>query len=484
MIFRIVFFVCLFLLNHAVTFCSNSSREISPELSIGKSGQNQITNSIVWGAIGDSLGAPVEFIRDIDVILCESGYNQCFLQDNFASVIQAVKYYYKNRFEYLPYTDDTRMSLLVSQVLSGIYKNGYCSLEDMQNDAIIQIANAFKKDSEDQDFGWIANYRAPGNSTIDNISRLSDYVESIYDALLPHLTFEDPENNLKGGGCGSVMRAAPFGYFEDFWKMAGQHSIITHNHPIAITSCTILAKIIDAMIHKNKDKIEIYHQIINDVTLCKEENVCPDDITSGRYEFRMNRILQAACKAALLMEKIRAKNFLRIDENSSNNNPYLVSFHKLMRDDLFREKHTEIFPFQQWKVENYNYDEQFFSGWDAATCLAAAWYNFYLWIPEDINDENQYSREEQLRCMTNAITSAMFISGDSDSVAAVTGQLCGAFIKKLIIPNELVNNLEDYKKMVLLANGGDVDLFDHSDKKIVSNENNSNSGVLGKCIIS
>jgi len=396
----------------------------------------QIENSLLWGTFGDALGAPIEFAGEIGKILQTPGFEKDFLIDNFKSVINYSKIYYSNRFEYVPYTDDTRMTLLVFQELLKIYNNleVHKFLSNTGDTAVLfRVAMAFKKDFKDMMYGWAAAYRAPGVSTMNAISALPKNPKTVQEILLPRLTFEDPGNDRVGGGCGSVMHAAPFGYFPDFWKYSGEHSKITHNHPIAIASCASLARGIDLMINqKGWKKDDIIQEMIKVADEFERTSILQDDIENNRYTFRMRTILETALNAAKEMAATR-ETFAK----KQSSNPFLIPFHDLMQDDTFKKEHIKMFP--KAVSSDYAYDTPEFIGWDAATCLAAAMYNFCLWIPENINDLDE---QERMRCLTNAITSAMIIGGDSDSVTSITGQLCGAYVSKLTIASSLKGIIE------------------------------------------
>ena len=55
--------------------------------------ESRIINSLYWGALGDALGAPVEFIQNINEILKKPEYSSDFLDDNYESVVKASKKY-------------------------------------------------------------------------------------------------------------------------------------------------------------------------------------------------------------------------------------------------------------------------------------------------------------------------------------------------------------------------------------------------------
>lgn len=191
------------------------------------------------------------------------------------------------------------------------------------------------------------------------------------------------------------------------------------------------------MMYENKSKDQIIEAMIKIADQYERQALIPQDQT--QYQLRMRSILQSAIYAAKEMDKIR-KNCIIF-----TNNAYLISFHALMQDSNFATKHKAFFPSKI--SDNYHYGIAEFTEFDAATCLAAALYNFYLWIPDNINN---LPENERIRCLTNAITSAIVTGGNSDSIASVTGQLCGAYVSQLSLPECLPNNIESYSAMRLL----------------------------------
>lgn len=194
------------------------------------------------GRIWRYIGASVKLINDIDIILEKNGYNDDFLFTNFEAVYKETLNYYHTMnvypFGHVPYTDDTRMSLLVFQTLYEINKNWIKNYFTgiKQEDVLIAIAHAFKKDFKDIINGWAAHYRLPGISTINAINLLPDNPKNIHTILLSKLTFETSENDKIGGDCGSVIHAAPFRFlengrrtFDDYAQSPNRNRILCFN---------------------------------------------------------------------------------------------------------------------------------------------------------------------------------------------------------------------------------------------------------------
>lgn len=388
-----------------------------------------IKNSLFWTSFGDAFGNEVEFTKSIDQILKKSGYDQDPLLDNYLSLIKTALQHAKKRSgnNFVDYTDDTRMSLLVFKVLLDTKK---------EDDLMVEIGKNFKTDMKNKN-GWNATYRAPGISTVKSIENLPDINQiNNKNVLLSNQKFSD----MQGGGCGAVMHAYPFGYFfnpKKAKKLAAMHSRITHNHPISISSCGALSWMISKLIHEKTTKEEILNQIL-EITDMLEKTYVDNDYVSikDNYKYRMKQIMNTALTAAQEMNQLR--NTIAIQKNED---PYLISFHELMKNQEFRKKHMELFPSKF--SENYTYDSKEFPGWDAATCFAAAVYNFALWIPENHHEITDAKYAE--RCMVNALMSSVITGGDSDSIAGITGALCGAVFAVDCVPQALKHVIEDSK---------------------------------------
>lgn len=131
-----------------------------------------------------------------------------------------------------PYTDDTRMAKLVLRIL---LKNK----DKLSEKLNVLIAQAFLDDQQNNLYGWDAHYRAPGISCKEAMGVLHKQQQMQKDRWWD-VGFVD------GGGCGSVMRAHPFGliFYENpdyAAQLAAQHSVITHGSPLALAACAAVA---------------------------------------------------------------------------------------------------------------------------------------------------------------------------------------------------------------------------------------------------
>ncbi len=126
---------------------------------------------------------------------------------------------------FAPYTDDTQMAEIV---LRSLVENG-------------TAAASFEPAMEAMGAGfgeWSVNpqggHRSPGNSCMAGAKQLSAGV------------LWREAGDLRAGGCGSVMRAYPFGlmFFDDLEKAehwAVEHSRMTHGQPWALAACAAMA---------------------------------------------------------------------------------------------------------------------------------------------------------------------------------------------------------------------------------------------------
>ncbi len=214
---------------------------------------DKIAGSILGAAIGDALGAPVEFLS----------YAQIKKQypPNGVEGIHNLK---PNSFgndadgkKVLPYTDDTAMSIVV---LKALLKNKDKSVSRAMN----QLAREFVYDL-DNPYGWARAQRAPGNACLKNIEKLEKKMLALEDT-------HDIANwwkagGLNDGGCGSVMRAHPFGliFANDVAKAelwAVEQSKITHGAPIALAACAAMAVGVAGALQGFKSPVEVAEDMI------------------------------------------------------------------------------------------------------------------------------------------------------------------------------------------------------------------------------
>lgn len=186
---------------------------------------------LLGAALGDALGAPVEFIDSIAQIKRDYSPNGI---EGISSLKPQDFKRDENGKPVLAYTDDTAMTLVTIQTLL-THKNKSC------DSICAQMAKNFALDMM-HPFGWARAARAPGRACLKNVAIIKDRV----------LQNKDRGNGWwkagasKDGGCGSVMHAHPFGLVfhddpEKAAEFAAQHSLITHGAPLAQASCAAMA---------------------------------------------------------------------------------------------------------------------------------------------------------------------------------------------------------------------------------------------------
>lgn len=170
---------------------------------------------VLAAAIGDAMGHPTEFM------------SMQRIHDTFGpdGVTGFELYWERDGARFAPYTDDTQMAEAVLRTLLTSRAAGH----DL--DATMRaMSEAF--------VGWAKNpqggHRAPGNACLAGCR-----------ALARGVAWQEAGGET-AGGCGSVMRAYPFGlvFADDVAKAeawAVAHSSLTHRDPIALAACAAMA---------------------------------------------------------------------------------------------------------------------------------------------------------------------------------------------------------------------------------------------------
>jgi ADP-ribosylglycohydrolase len=171
---------------------------------------------VLAAAIGDAMGHPTEFIGSVESIRKRYGPE---------GVTKFELYWERGGRRFAPYTDDTQMAEAVLRSL----------LESRAAGADLE---ATMKSMADRFVEWShhpqGGHRAPGNACLSGCRALE---------AGKHWS---KAGGPTAGGCGSVMRAYPFGliFANDLQKAehwAVEHSRLTHNDPIALAACAAMA---------------------------------------------------------------------------------------------------------------------------------------------------------------------------------------------------------------------------------------------------
>lgn len=192
---------------------------------------------LLGGAVGDALGAPVEFMKRVEMI-------KCFGTDGITQ--------YASAYGGLGLiTDDTQMTLFTAEGMI----NGYlCDLLNGVTDYKTSLAQAYfrwlmtqgeqpssKTMFNRQHSGWLFSQaqlhhrRAPGLTCLSALLKMSDDMKLA-------------DNTSKG--CGGVMRVAPIGLYAsrfpeaDAFELGIVAAAITHGHPTGSLTAGVLAQLI------------------------------------------------------------------------------------------------------------------------------------------------------------------------------------------------------------------------------------------------
>ena len=207
---------------------------------LDKVAKDKYAGCLLGGAVGDALGAPIEFLSLTQI---RSKYGQAGITD-----------YVEFANHTGEFTDDTQMTLFTAEALlrachramlkgiggalTGIAHKSYLRWLHTQNIGIHIVD--LKQRLFDED-GWLLQQkalykqRAPGNACITSLS--SGVAGNI----------AKPINDSKG--CGAIMRMAPvglmfFGDAEQSFQVGCELAAITHGHPTGYLSAGFLASVI------------------------------------------------------------------------------------------------------------------------------------------------------------------------------------------------------------------------------------------------
>lgn len=207
---------------------------------IEKIGKEKYTGCLLGGAIGDALGAPVEFMSLAEI---EAEYGK-------EGVIRYVEF----DDGHGEFTDDTQMTLFTAEALLRAFhranlKGTGGALTSIGHMSYLRwfltqgepATPAGIRYSDDIETGWMIKQkllhrrRAPGNTCL---SALRSGIMG---------TIADPINNSKG--CGTIMRMAPVGLMfpgdrDSAFGNGSELAAITHGHPAGYLAAGFFASLI------------------------------------------------------------------------------------------------------------------------------------------------------------------------------------------------------------------------------------------------
>ena len=221
--------------------------QVPKPTTIGLSMHSRIRGCLLGGAIGDALGAPVEFLRLAEI-------RERFGASGIADYAEAY-----GRIGAI--TDDTQMTLFTAEgLMRGLVRQrlkGICSVTSVVSHAYLRwlltqgdpLPESSLKIGRD---GWLwgvkalHSQRAPGNTCVSAL------------AGLKHFTSEPARNRSKGAG--GIMRVAPVALAVDrdgaqeaeaVYNLAKSVSWITHGHPSGYLSAAAFAVLVHALLWGN-----------------------------------------------------------------------------------------------------------------------------------------------------------------------------------------------------------------------------------------
>lgn len=208
---------------------------------------NKIKGCLIGGAIGDSLGYPIEFTHtDGKIIKKELNRSDCISDDTQMTLFTA---------NALLWQTTRTMSYGISPKISDCLHMAYQDWYETQ-----QPKNA--RDNDRVKISWVMNVpemnetRAPGVTCLNSLSGDTKG------------TIENPINNSKG--CGGVMRVAPIGLYYDtmplheIGKIGAEAAAITHGHPLGIIPAYVFAALIHLLAYSEKNIEEATKEAVKD----------------------------------------------------------------------------------------------------------------------------------------------------------------------------------------------------------------------------
>ena len=333
---------------------------------------NRMACALFGAAVGDALGRVTEFIPSkVDIYnLYPHGVN--WLDDiERISLVEGKQGY--------PYTDDTVMALIVVEELEENYHQPEKAINGMAH-RFVDLFDPQKMYAIDPLF----NLRAHGvtNSIASReIGKLFKQGKSWQDR---EKTFEKIKAE---GGCGSVMRAWPIGFFyaDDIERalcVADMQSCLTHRHPMARAACAAIA-VGFAMLCNGQQPNEVAHAMIN-----AADRYAPEEALYKRQCTKISDVLE---QNLLLIQQDRlvTSDMLRYAYWAAQNtvHPNIVLGLKNDQQSNHRSRSGALL------------------GWAADEAAAAALYIF-------LRHKNNFFE---------AISEAVNTPGDSDSIASLVG---------------------------------------------------------------
>jgi ADP-ribosylglycohydrolase len=200
---------------------------------MGMNRLDRIKGCLLGGAVGDALGAPVEFLgwADIKARFGAGGITEF-----------APAYGIKGAV-----TDDTQMMLFTAEGLLRAFvrgsSRGICHVPSVIHHALLRwlLTQDYAPVADVRSDGWLIknqalwSRRAPGNTCIQSLRVAKRFGEPA-------------QNDSKG--CGAVMRVAPCAFFGNAFEYASESGRLTHGHPSGYLAAGIFADILQRIVEQ------------------------------------------------------------------------------------------------------------------------------------------------------------------------------------------------------------------------------------------
>jgi ADP-ribosylglycohydrolase len=200
--------------------------------------RSRVRGCLMGGAVGDALGAPVEFLS-LDRIRAEYG------ADGLTDIVTGPD-------GVAPITDDTQMTLFTVEGLiraSVRWDRGVCHPPSVVHRAYLRWLDTQRLAAPpERPDGWLAAQpwlyarRAPGNACLSGLSS-------------PGMGTPTQPKNPGSKGCGTVMRSAPFGLYPQEWAtpervfdLAVECATQTHGHPTGYLAAGAFAAMVRTLV--------------------------------------------------------------------------------------------------------------------------------------------------------------------------------------------------------------------------------------------
>lgn len=188
---------------------------------------DRIRGCLLAGAVGDALGAAVEFM------------DWPSIREEFGE--QGIRDLVPTYGKLGAITDDTQMMLFTAEGLLRAWvrqsSRGLCHVPSVVHHALLRwyLTQGGKPRVEVAQDGWLIGVKELWSRRAPGMTCMS--------ALGASEAFGDPACN-DSKGCGGVMRVAPHAFFPDAFDLAAENARLTHAHPTGFQAAALFADIL------------------------------------------------------------------------------------------------------------------------------------------------------------------------------------------------------------------------------------------------